>query len=74
MYGRDVHGPLDVLKEEWIHARHCPDDVLTYVTTVRERLEATRELVQENMRKAQAKQKLWYDKKARELQLKEGDP
>ena len=51
-------------REEWIQDQQSPDDVLTYVTTVREHLDSTRELVQENIRKAQAKQKLWYDKRA----------
>ena len=41
VYGRDVRGPLDVLREEWIQDQQSPDDVLTYVTTVRERLDST---------------------------------
>ena len=32
-----------------------------------------KEIIAENMKGAQVKQKEWYDKKARELQIKEGD-
>lgn len=36
-------------------------------------MEATRELVVQNMEESQAAQKRWYDKKAREMNLKTGD-
>ena len=73
LYGRDVRGPLDVLKEGWTRTTPEGDDIVSYVDRVHERLEAAKDLVQENMRKAQAKQKAWYDQRARELQLQEGE-
>ena len=36
LYGRDVRGPLDVLKEGWIEPNPKEDDILTYVNKVYE--------------------------------------
>ena len=66
LYGRAVRGPLDILKESWETKEKCPDDVVTYVTEMRSRLEEMSELARENLKKAQVKQKLWYDRKARD--------
>ena len=57
IYGRDVRGPLDVLKEDWIHNQLKDDDIVSYVTRIYERLKEGREAVQENLRKSQLKQK-----------------
>ena len=73
IYGRDVRGPLDVLKEDWIHNQLKDDDIVSYVTRIYERLKEGREAVQENLRKSQLKQKKWYDKRARDITLAEGD-
>ena len=48
MYGWDVWGPIDVLKDEWTQD-------LTYVTTVREHSDSTYGLVEESVKKAEAK-------------------
>ena len=73
IFGRDVRGPLDILKEQWSKAEEAVDDILTYVTKVRERMEAAREIVIQNMKKSQNKQKEWYDLKARDMKLRIGD-
>ena len=73
IFGRDVRGPLDILKEQWSKAEELVDDILTYVTKVRERMEAVREIVIQNMKKSQNKQKEWYDLKARDMKLRIGD-
>ena len=73
IYGRDVRGPLDVLKEDWIHNQLKDDDIVSYVTRIYERLKEGREAVQENLRKSQLKQKKWYDKRARDITSAEGD-
>ena len=36
-------------------------------------MEAARDIMRENLEKAQRKQKAWYDKWAREIQLEEGE-
>ena len=70
IYGRDLRGPLDILKDGWTQAENNEDDILHYVQRVYKRLETAKELVKTNMEKAQDKQKRWYDQKARELKLR----
>ena len=73
LYGRDVRGPLDVLKEQWIQDPEMDKDVLTFIMEVKDRLQAARGIVEENAVATQVKQKAYYDKKAWELNLQEGD-
>ena len=73
LYGRDPRGPLDVLREEWIYEPEADADILSYVMSVRSRMETAKNLVEENTRIAQAKQKTYYDKKTKELNLQPGD-
>ena len=70
LYGRNVRGPLDVLQEEWIQNQEAETDILPYVTNIRDRMEEAKEVVKENARRAQVKQKEYYDQ---ELNLKPGD-
>ena len=72
LFGRHVRGPLDVLKESWETKHKVGDDVLTYVTEMREKLASMTELVQENLAKSQDRQKRWYDQKARSRSLEVG--
>ena len=71
--GRDVRGPLDMLKEGWTGAKPGGDDIITYVIRIHECLETAKETVLENLRQAQQKQKTWYDKRSRETQFEVGD-
>ena len=73
LYGRDVRGPLDVLKEEWIKKPDMEMDILSYMTRVRDCMETAKEIVQENLEIAQGKQKFYYDKRAREIQFTPGE-
>ncbi len=61
LYDRDVRGPLDILKESWEASKHSSESVVTYVLSTQEKLRAAKDLVQENLAKAQEKQKIWYD-------------
>ena len=73
LYGRDVRGPLDVLKESWEAERRSDLNVIAYITLMRERLEEMSEHVHKNMQSAQTRQKSWYDKNARERSFQPGD-
>ena len=73
LYGREVRGPLDVLREEWEANKKSDESVLFHILLVRERLEETSELVIENLKEAQKHQKLWYDQNARERVLEPED-
>uniref|UniRef100_A0A669D272 Gypsy retrotransposon integrase-like protein 1 n=1 Tax=Oreochromis niloticus TaxID=8128 RepID=A0A669D272_ORENI len=72
LYGRQVRGPLDLLKEQWENPEPDGDNVIAYVLKMRERLEQMSMLAQQNMKMAQNKQKTWYDKKARERTFQPG--
>ena len=72
IFGRDIRGPMDELKEQWSNAEEPVDNILTYVTKVRERMEAAGRIVIQNM-KSQNRQKEWYDLKGRDMKLRIGD-
>ena len=73
LYGREVRGPLDVLREEWEADQKSDLSVLSHILAVRERMEEMSEIVKENLREAQGRQKLWYDHNARERELEPDD-
>ena len=73
LYGRPVRGPLDVLKETWEANKKSDESVVSYVLTIQEKLAKLSELVQQNLKNAQQKQKAWYDKHARAREFKTGD-
>ena len=73
MYNQDIQGPLDVLKESWLPGADEMNDVAEYVMRVRQQMEDAHDLVYQNLEQMQIKQKQWYEKRARELQLKVGD-
>lgn len=66
LYGRQVRGPLDLLKDHWEQKETEGDNVAAYVIKMRERLETMSALAQENLKEAQQHQKTWYDQKAKE--------
>ena len=74
LYGRDVRGPLDILRESWESSEKSDENIISYVLSTRDRLSKMAELVQENLSKAQARQKSWYDKNARDREFQPGDP
>ena len=61
VYGRQVRGPLDILKETWQAHKKSTESVVSYVLTVQEKLSKMSELAQENLAQAQRNQKRWYD-------------
>ena len=73
VYGRNVRGPLDILKESWVAKPRSPESVVSYVLMIQERLKKLRDIVRENLENAQATQKQWYDRNARHREFKPGD-
>ena len=74
VYGRQVRGPLDILKETWEAPSQGSDEsIVSYVLSVQERLAKMTELVKKNLAQAQVEQKQWYDQNARERVFKDGD-
>ncbi|XP_051794916.1 uncharacterized protein LOC127530951 [Acanthochromis polyacanthus] len=66
LYGRQVRGPLDLLKDYWERTENEGDNIIAYVLKMRERLEAMTALAQDNLKEAQQYQKVWFDQKAKE--------
>ena len=75
MYGKTVRGLMKVLKELWTNKNEESEVKTSYqhVFELRERLEKTIRLVQEELRKSQGRYKQYYDRKAKERVFKEGD-
>ncbi|KAL2099488.1 hypothetical protein ACEWY4_003882 [Coilia grayii] len=65
LYGRQVRGPLDVLRETW-EGPTTPKSrsILAHVIKMRDKMEEMAELVRANMEQAQTQQKAWYNKAA----------
>ncbi|XP_014857306.1 PREDICTED: uncharacterized protein LOC106926725 [Poecilia mexicana] len=66
LYGRQVRGPLDLLKDCWEDATPEGENIAAYVINMRERLQEMASFAQDNMKAAQQHQKRWYDQKARD--------
>ncbi len=73
LYGCEVRGPLDVLKEQWIQNPEIEADVLSFVMEVKDRMELAKEVVEQNAKFAQTKQKEYYNRKTKEMDIEAGD-
>ena len=73
LYGREVRGPLDVLKEEWEAEKRSDESVVSHILAICERMEEMTEIVSANLKEAQQRQKTWYDQTARERELEPGE-
>lgn len=73
LFGRQVRGPLDILKENWEAQEKSSESVVSYVLAMRDRLAQMTELVQHNLGRAQRQQKRWYDCNARSREFQPGE-
>ncbi|XP_077509231.1 uncharacterized protein LOC144120563 [Amblyomma americanum] len=72
VYGRALRSPLRMLREMWEGTGES-QSVVEYVLQLLNRLSATRELVDRNLKTAQDTAKKYYDKNARLRTFKTGD-
>ena len=72
LYGRQVQGPLDILRETWEARGRSTESVVSYVIAMRKKLSKMRKLVQQNPKQSQAEQKAWYDRNARSREFEPG--
>ena len=75
LYGRTVRGPMQILHDLWTK-EETPEEVKTtygYVIDLRNRLEETCKLAQEELKKTQLRSKAWYDKKTKPRKFQVGD-
>ena len=75
LYGRNVKGPMAILRELWSGEARDEHVLSTYqyVIELRDRLEQTCKLAHENLKKLQIKQKTYYDRRARSRKFDVGD-
>jgi len=75
IYGRTIRGPMQILRELWTKEMKEPEIVNSYqyVFELRERLERTLQIAQEELEVSSTRYRHYYDKKARPRKLKIGD-
>ena len=75
LFGRTVRGPLAILRELWTGEVDEPDTKTTYqyVLDLKDRLEATCQLAQENLSKSAEKYRRQYNRKAKNRKFEVGD-
>ena len=73
LYGYQVRGPLDVLKETWQSSEKSEESVVSHVLSIRDKLEKMKILADANLGIAQQQQKKWYDRNARYRSFKPDD-
>ena len=75
LYGRTARGPVQILKELWT-AETDGTEIKTsyqYVLELRERLDNTVKIAQEELLKSPKKNKTLYDRRAKRREFQEGD-
>ena len=72
LFGREVRGPLKLLKESWLDEENQVS-LLEQVAKLRQRMMRAGEMARENLENAQTKMKAWYDRKARRRSFQIGD-
>ncbi|XP_078000810.1 uncharacterized protein LOC144453400 [Glandiceps talaboti] len=75
LYGRTVRGPMTILRELWTNEQDNPQVKSTYqyILDLRERLEDTCKLAQEELTKSKVRYKQYYDRRAKDRQFSDGD-
>ena len=75
LHGRNVRGPMQILRDLWSVEETDERARLTYqyVVDVRERLKKTCKLAQDNVRRLDIKQNAFYDKRAKSRKFDDGD-
>ncbi|PIK63031.1 hypothetical protein BSL78_00038 [Apostichopus japonicus] len=75
LYGRTVRGPLCILKELWT-GTNISDEVKTtyqYIVDLRERLDSTCKIAQEELAKSSKRYRRYYNARAKERKFKVND-
>ena len=72
IFGRTVRGPLKLFKEAWL-GEDTTMNLLDHVSDLCEKLHIVTELVKDNLKLAQRKMKVWYNKKVQKQTFKPGD-
>nr|XP_034325279.1 uncharacterized protein LOC105323550 isoform X4 [Crassostrea gigas] len=75
VYGHTVRGPMRILRELWTKEVTDPDIKTTYqyVVDLKDRLQSTCELAKENLERSSQRYRTYYNKRARQRDMKEGE-
>ena len=73
VFGHTVRGPLKLIKETWLGEESDGLKLLEYVNQFRNRLSKACELASDNLKNAQVKMKVLYDRKTKHRVFKPGD-
>ena len=73
IFGKNVKGPLDLLKQSWLEEEADEKVLIDWVDQVRSKMISMAEMVCERNHKAKQEMKQLYDKSAREKSLEEGE-
>lgn len=73
MFGRDVRGPLTLLKEQWTGEIQGGRAVVDFVSGLQKKLEISHRLAMESEKEAKKQSKLYYDRTAKKRALKVGE-
>ena len=72
VFGHQVRGPLQLLKEKWLQT-DSELNLLDYVSGFKTRLTRACEIARDNLKDSQDKMKQWYDKNVRNRVFEKGD-
>ena len=75
LYGRNVRGPMNILKQIWLKEDNedAPVNTYQYVLELRQKIESTCEMAREALLKANQRYRKYYDRKAKPRSLNPGD-
>ena len=75
LYGRTVNVPLQILRKLWTKEQDDPDTRTTYqyVVDLRNKLQDTWDLAQNELRRSQVRQKKYLDARTKDRTFKKGD-
>lgn len=73
LYGRDVRGPLSIVRQQWAKKKTQSRSIVEFVQDMQKKLEEVSTLARDREEKTKAKVKTWYDQKARERNFEVGD-
>ena len=73
LFGRQIRGSLQNLKEQWTAKEGVPTDSVTYITTVQDRFEELQKVSRDREEEQKAKYKHQFERKARTRSIQPGD-
>ena len=73
LFGREVYGPLDILRQQWVPAKTTSTTVTEWLLKLRTDLTEMRTLAINHQENTQARTKAWFDQSATTTSFHKGD-